>query len=256
MDYHKDFEDGVAETKLGRLHYKYHKGIGATLVFLHGMGGTTMVWGKLMEEMPGDLNIYLIDLLGHGESDAPHIDYTIEGQVSTLKEFAEKLQLNSFYLIGHSYGGWIATYYASQYDLAGLVIVDGAGLKAAFDQIRLGHREDHYKSAFFKSTMMFAGNHDYVINSILDQDLKESSELDDDILAKVRAPTLIIWGTKDPILSPQIGFMLNVKIKSSVFQPIDGAEHNPHHSHPKEFAAAVLRFIEETSKNKRVEEGR
>lgn len=248
MDYQKDFEDGSVETKLGKLHYKHHKGIGATLVFLHGMGGTTLVWKKLMEEMPGDLDIYLIDLLGHGESDAPHIDYTIEGQVSTIKEFAEKKQLNSFYLIGHSYGGWIATYYTARYDVSGLVIVDGAGLKAAFDQIKLGHREDHYKSAFFKSAMMFAGNHDYVINSILDEDMKGSGQLDDELLGKVKAPTLIVWGSKDPIMSPQIGLMMNVKIKSSVFQLIDGAEHNPHHSNPKDFAAAILRFIAETGK--------
>lgn len=46
MDYEKDFEDGFEYTSMGALHYKYHPGTANKLIFLHGIGANTKVWGS------------------------------------------------------------------------------------------------------------------------------------------------------------------------------------------------------------------
>ncbi|MDE1855880.1 MAG: hypothetical protein KGH49_01440, partial [Candidatus Micrarchaeota archaeon] len=71
MDYDTDFIDGFTASSLGMIHYKRHKADGKKFIFLHGIGGTTKVWSRLMQFMPDNLDISLVDLLGHGKSDAP-----------------------------------------------------------------------------------------------------------------------------------------------------------------------------------------
>jgi pimeloyl-ACP methyl ester carboxylesterase len=242
MDYKKDFEDGKAVTSLGGLHYKHHNGEGKTLIFLHGLGATTLSWSKLVALLPYGMNVYLVDLLGHGESDAPQIDYTIKNQALAINNFIKGEALREVYIIGHSYGGWIGAYYASQYQLRGLILEDSAGLKEGFDQIVAVRRVQEYKAAFFKSAMQLNNNKDYVIKSILEADFKEE-ELDDAILGKITVPTLIIWGRRDILLNAEMGNILQKKIKNSKIRFIEDAGHEPHASHPDEVVAKIIDFI-------------
>lgn len=242
MDYDKDFIDGKANTALGGLHYKHHNGEGKTIIFLHGIGATTKVWTKLVALLPYGLNIYLIDLLGHGSSDAPQINYTIKAQSLALDGFIKDQALEDFYIVGHSYGGWIGAYYASENKVKGLVLEDAAGLKEAFDQIVMAKREQDYKDAFFRTAMEINNNKDYVIKSILEENLRDG-ELDSAILSRITAPTLIIWGKKDLLLSPEMGLILQKKIKNSELFFIEDAGHEPHWLHPEEVVKKLMEFI-------------
>ncbi|MCW6160039.1 MAG: alpha/beta hydrolase [Candidatus Micrarchaeales archaeon] len=243
MNFNRDFEDRRVNTALGALHYKHHKGDGKSLVFLHGFGASVLSWKRAMELLPGDYNVYLIDLLGHGLSDAPEIDYTVKAQVEALWELFEQENLSGFYLIGHSYGGWIAAYYASKYAVGGLVLEDAPGLKEAFDQIVAANRVEEFKSTFFKLSMEFSGNKDYVMKSILDSDFRED-QLTDEILAEITEPTLIIWGSRDIMLSPENAKIFKSKIKNSSIRIISGAGHTGHFTHPQEFIDYILGFVE------------
>ena len=200
MDYSEDFEDGFEYTSLGALHYRYHPGTGTKLIFLHGVGGSTRVWMKLMQVMPDNLDISLIDLLGHGESDAPHIDYTISNQFQALREFMSLRNNGDSYLFGHSYGGWIAAYYASQpYTCKGIILEDAAGLKESFDHLQDSQRITEYKEGMLRTTMQTNNNKDYVIKSILDSDFGED-QLTGELLSLIKSPTKIIWGSEDKVL--------------------------------------------------------
>ncbi len=243
MNFNKDFEDGRVNTTLGALHYKRHKGDGKTIVFLHGFGASVLSWKRAMELLPSDYNVYLIDLLGHGLSDAPEIDYTVKAQAETLWEFFEAENLSGFYLVGHSYGGWIAAYYTSKYSIAGLVLEDATGLKEAFDQIVAAGREEEFKKTFFKLAMGFAGNKEYVVRSILDSDFNED-QLTDDVLAEISEPTLIIWGSRDIMLSPENAKLFKSKIKNSTIDIISGAGHDGHYTNPQEFVDYLIGFVE------------
>lgn len=243
MNFNKDFEDGKANTALGAIHFKHHKGDGKTLVFLHGFGASVLAWKKTVELLPDDYNVYLIDLLGHGLSDAPETNYTVKAQAETLWEFFEVENLSGFCLIGHSYGGWIAAYYASKYAVGELVLEDAAGLKEAFDQIVAAGREEEFKKTFFKLAMGFAGNKDYVVKSVLDSDFRED-QLTDEILSEITEPTLIIWGSRDILLSPENAKIFKSKIKNSSIAMISGAGHDGHFTNPQDFVDYLTAFVE------------
>ncbi len=180
--------------------------------------------------------------MGHGESDAPYINYSIKNESLAFGDFVKAEQLQGVYLVGHSYGGWIAAYYASIIQVKGLVLVDTAGLKVAFDQVVAAKRQEEYKNSLFRTVMETEGNKDYVIKSVLDSEFVEE-EIDDEMIARIKEPTLIIWGAKDILLNPAIGKILHSKMPNSEFELIENAGHVPHYTQPEEFASKLLAFL-------------
>ena len=106
------FEEGFVTTSLGKIFYLNRKGGGRPIIFLHGIGGLLKSWDKLVPFLGQGPDLYMIDLLGHGRSDAPDINYDVMVQVQVLKELVEELGLEKPVLFGHSYGGWMAVHYS------------------------------------------------------------------------------------------------------------------------------------------------
>ncbi len=241
MDYEM-FEDGFSHTSLGAIHFKHHPGTGEKLIFLHGLGGTTLVWKRLMEEMPDDLDIYLIDLLGHGESDAPDIDYTVSAQFQVLREFISLNNNGNSYLFGHSYGAWVAAYYATQpYTCNGLILEDSAGVKEEFEDAASSGTLDSSRAALMKAALEFGAN-EHVLRSILYSNYIEDA-LDRSMLSNIKQRTMLLWGANDSVVPLKYGMILNSEIKGSALEIINDAGHEPHYEKPKEVADAVSRFV-------------
>ncbi len=250
MNYTSDFENGRFDTSLGTLFYLHHRGNGSapTLVFLHGVGTSHMVWKKLMEITSGEYGVYLLDELGHGESDAPRIDYTIKNQATALREFVTGNGIENYYLVGHSYGAWISAYYASVYDdLAGMVLEDSAGIKEEFDDILESGMVEEYRDGMLKQLLSMNNNKDYVMNSILDSDLTVKYQLGAEVLSRIKTRTLIVWGRNDKTVDIKYAAYLSNGIKESSFKVIEGAGHTPHYTHAKEFYSLIDEFVNEKS---------
>jgi len=241
MEYEKDFEDGFEYTSLGAIHYKHHKGTKEKLIFLHGLGATTKVFAKLMEFMPDDLDIFLLDLLGHGESDKPEIDYSVSIQFQALREFISLRNNGDSYIFGHSYGGWIAAYYASQpYSCKGIILEDANGLKEIADSIR--NREE-YKKSLLDSLLKVNNNKEYVLKSILDTDLFGEDHLGKEELSMIKKPTLIILGSEDKTLDVRFAKIFAQDIKNSKLEIIEGGGHNSHYTYAEKVRDLILEFI-------------
>ncbi len=243
MDYDKDFEDGFEYTSLGALHYMHHPGTKEKIIFLHGLGANTKVWSKLMQFLPDELDIFLIDLLGHGKSDAPQIEYSISAQFQALREFIAMQNNGDSYIFGHSYGGWIAAYYASQPCTSkGIILEDAAGLKESFDSIIKSGKEKEYKEKMLKSVLGLNSNKEYVFKSILDSDFGED-QLTDQVLSNITTKTKIIWGSDDRVLDKSIAQIFQKKIEGSSVSIVDGAAHDAHFTNPKEVSDLIINFI-------------
>lgn len=245
MDYDKDFEDGYENTSLGAIHFKHHPGAGEKIIFLHGMGSNTKAWSKLVSYLPNDLDVFLIDLLGHGESDAPDIVYSISNQFQALREFVAMQNNGNSFLFGHSYGAWIAAFYASQSASKGIILEDAAGQKEFFDEIMGSGKAEEYKEKLLNLAMMTNNNKEFVIKNIIDTDFKED-QLDSELLSSITAKTLILWGSEDRVLDKIYADLLSSKIKDSTLKLIEGAGHEAHFSHPKEVSDLLVAFIRES----------
>ncbi len=241
MDY-DTFENGFSHTSLGAIHFKHHPGTKEKIIFIHGLGGTTLVWKRLMEYLPDNLDVFLIDLLGHGESDAPDIDYTVSVQFQALREFIALQNNGDSYICGHSYGGWVAAYYATQpCAYKGLILEDSPGLSELFNDLSASSEADKHKESVLRLELG-EGNNEAVMRSIIysnfDVDL-----LTTQALSEIKRRVLILWGSNDELIPVRYANLFKDKIKGSELKIIDGAGHIPHYDQPAKVASAILDFI-------------
>jgi abhydrolase domain-containing protein 5 len=101
---------------------------------LHGYGGSSVFYYKMLKELSELYQIYCIDLLGMGLSSRP--EFKCESTEETIYFFIESLEqwriavgLDKFFLCGHSFGGYMASHYALKYTavVEGLILFSPLG---------------------------------------------------------------------------------------------------------------------------------
>lgn len=190
-------------------------------------------WNRFLQHISFDT--YAIDLLGHGGSAKPQLEYTVDRQVSVVNEFISGKCGNQPFIMGNSYGGWIALEYALLNSVPGLIIEDGAALNE-YDADMIN---DASKKELLKAVLGENDNSRAVMKSIIDT----YTGMRPKTIAMVRAATLVLWGGKDDIIDVRAGNRLRTLIKGSRLIIIREAGHVPHFSDPEETAKAVTRFI-------------
>src|SRR3990172_5164141 len=84
-----------------------------TFVFIHGFGGQASQWIYQLQHFSLENRVIALDLRGHGLSDKPSSGYDMPRIQADLESALDKLKVKGkFVLVGHSYGGAIATEYA------------------------------------------------------------------------------------------------------------------------------------------------
>jgi pimeloyl-ACP methyl ester carboxylesterase len=98
--------------------------------------------------------VIAVDLRGHGVSDKPHQDYTVEGFADDLAWLSAKLELQKPVVVGHSMGGNVALELARRHpDLpSAIVLVDSAivppaGLIEAVEALAVSLHGPEYREA-------------------------------------------------------------------------------------------------------------
>lgn len=90
-------------------------GEGPPLILLHGWGGSSRHWYLMMRDLEASFTTYALDLPGHGES-PPLRDVTSAASLArVVLEFADRMRLQHFALVGHSFGGAVAVHLAAQH---------------------------------------------------------------------------------------------------------------------------------------------
>jgi pimeloyl-ACP methyl ester carboxylesterase len=122
-----DGKSHFASFGANKVHYVTTGSGDKTLVFIHGWSGNANVWNEQVPAVSNKAKLIFIDLPGHGQSDKPHTNYTIDffadGALAALRH--AKVQRAA--LVGHSMGvAVICRMYAKAPELvSGLVAVDG-----------------------------------------------------------------------------------------------------------------------------------
>lgn len=223
----------------GYVSYIERKGL-MPVIFLHGLGGTGNTWMKLSHFLDKDFGLYFFDLLGHGRSDKPDIQYTISVQEAIIDEFLIKEGFDSFSLVGNSYGGWISMRFAvDKTEPSHLVLEDSAGLNRTPGESGMEFREQ-FISRVVRSNRTNTVN---VIGNIVENNSHSVWKMKESDLSELKAKTLIIWGKEDSIISPRNGAKLNRLIPGSKLLEIDGGGHFPHIEFSERIGNAVNDFL-------------
>jgi long-chain acyl-CoA synthetase len=120
---------GVAGANLSVIDI-YPEAVDKAIVFVHGYAGCAETWQFQISHFAHEYRVVVPDLRGHGQSDAPYTQYTMEELVTDLQTIVEYLDLpETFILVGHSFGGSICVEYANRYPehLDKLVLIATAG---------------------------------------------------------------------------------------------------------------------------------
>jgi pimeloyl-ACP methyl ester carboxylesterase len=98
-----------------------------TLVFIHGWSGHSGFWREQVPALTNLARLVLIDLPGHGQSDKPHVDYTMDYFARAVLAVMRDAGVDKATVIGHSMGvPVLCRVHAQAPDkVAGLVAVDG-----------------------------------------------------------------------------------------------------------------------------------
>lgn len=223
-------------TDLGLISYLERKnsaGSSGSIVFLHGLGGTGNAWIRVASLMRDDIDVYMPDLLGHGRSDKSKGNYTLNDQVSAVDSFIKLLQLDDFTLVGNSYGGWISLKYFLRFGRPSiLVLVDSAGINPTVAETS----PEAVESFIDDAVKMSPFNEPRIIRNLLNNNSKPSEKVTVSDLDRIKAKTIIIWGSKDNIIPLKYGKILHERIKGSRMFILDGEGHTPHITSPGDIA--------------------
>lgn len=254
-------ESKYAKLDSTKIHYKsYGKGKEA-LVLVHCWTCNMDLWREHIPEFAKRARVIAIDLPGHGLSDKPQVNYTMDLFAEAVDAVLKDAQVERAVLVGHSMGTPVVRQFYRKYPqkTLALVIVDGAirpfGTKEQREQFTAPLRGENYKEAgkqmfaAMSSTLSeadkdrirtsFLNTPQYVLVSAMD------AMGDDSIYSteKINVPVLALLA-KSPYWPPDTEQFLHSLAPDLEYQMWDGVSHFLFMDKPKEFDAAVIAFLD------------
>lgn len=101
-----------------------------TILFIHGMAGSSDTWRHVMPTMARDHVVVAPDLPGHGRSAKTPGDYSLGAAANTLRDLLIGLDTGPVTVVGQSLGGGVAMQFAYQHPelCERLVLISSGGL--------------------------------------------------------------------------------------------------------------------------------
>ena len=241
-------------TKDLKINYKA-LGEGKPLLILHGWGSRNDNWQKVGETLARNgIKIIIPDLPGFGQSDKPQTTWNLDDYCDFVEEFVKALNLEKFYLLGHSFGGALAVKCSLKFPekidklfLASASCIRRRNLKKKLLYIlskvfKVFSFIPFLRKAFYKFVV---GKSDYLsIQGVMrDIYLKVIGEDLSEALPQVEVPTIIIWGEKDNITPLNDAKIINKKIKDSKLEIIPNVGHDLNLKTAEKLAEAIVRFL-------------
>ncbi len=108
-----------------KLHFYRTGGAKPPLVLVHGITDDGLCWMPVAEVLAANHDVIMVDLRGHGKSEAPDYGYTRENLAHELADLILKLGVEKPILLGHSMGAATSLLLAALYpDLPGAILLE------------------------------------------------------------------------------------------------------------------------------------
>jgi 2-hydroxy-6-oxonona-2,4-dienedioate hydrolase len=241
------------------------------LVLLHGIGTSSERWAHIIPSLSKSFRVIVPDIVGFGKSEKP-IDtaYTMRFFVDFLRAFLEKLLIDRCVLIGHSFGGYLATEFAIKHGekVEKLILVAPAGPRRDSNHIldqyiraALYPTYENALRAFMDMAFDPSTVSGYTVNNFVAQmgspnskyafmrtlhGIKNGPELKGR-LSRIICPTLVVWGENDKMISANYANEYD-EISNKKLEIIENCGHTPFAENPTKFNKAVLQFLRRVHK--------
>ncbi len=229
---------GFAQAGPYRIHY-YAAGSGQPIVLLHGMGSDALFWADYLPAFTAQGRVYAIDLLGHGSSDHPDVEYRPTLVAQVVRDFLDSQKIHGADLVGVSMGAFVALHVARLWPdhVRRLVIADSGGI--IFDPSAPQPPFPQDEEAFRKlMTPKHTWMGPFLVRDILRrmpaqtkvmqrllQIRNTGTDFVDGKLQPLNMPVLIIWGEQDLLTPLSWGKALHQQVPQSTLVILQGCGH-------------------------------
>lgn len=240
------------------------------IVVLHGWGSNATNMAIIAQALSDEYRVWNVDLPGHGFSPPPPEPWGVPKHAALVHELVTEECKRPVTLIGHSNGGRISLYLASDAHsrrLVGrLVLISPSGirprrgfkyharrttadiLKAPFQILPESMREFGLDWLRHSLVWKALGSSDYrSLSGVMRETfVKTVNCYLDERVGDVQAPTLLFWGTKDEAVSRYQMEVLERQIADAGLVELEGAGHYGYLNDFDTFIAAARHFLEHT----------
>jgi pimeloyl-ACP methyl ester carboxylesterase len=243
---------------------------GAPAVLIHGYTDSARDWVPLVPYLSPHLRLILVDIRGHGRSGKPECCYTLPDFAYDIKLLLDALSISRADVVGHSLGSYIAQTFAEFWPehTRRVVLISSSGgprpgappRKPAHDYVAQIRRltepidpDSPFMIEWWSSPTPV--DEDFLRRqrrdaaaiplrvwlAVLDQALV-GSDLQR-TLPRLTAPTLLIWGAKDPIMGEEVRQTLREALPRAQVKVFPDLGHNPFWEDPKACAEVINAFL-------------
>jgi 2-hydroxy-6-oxonona-2,4-dienedioate hydrolase len=245
-----------------------------TVVFLHGIGGHLETFCLNIAAHAQRHRVVAFDMLGHGYTAKPDGIYEIERYVDHTLRFLDHMGIERATLAGTSLGGWVSARIAARHPdrVSRLSLISSAGLtshpsvmhklKTLTEQASLTSGRDAMKLRLefvlknpaamteelidIRHDIYSAPDYQNSVRSIMclqDMEIRRRNLLTVEEMAKIKAPTLVVWTHDDPTATLSDGRKYADAIVDSRFVVFENSAHMPQLEEPERFNALHLAFM-------------
>lgn len=220
-------------------HHYLEQGSGEVLILLHGNGEDCGYFRHQMEPFSRYYRVIAIDTRGHGQTPRGEAPFTIRQFAEDLLDFMDLQGIERADILGFSDGGNIAMVFALTHpERVRKLVLNGANLDASGVKrsvqipIEIGYR----MASLFAHKSLNAKKKAELLGLMVNDPALKPEEL-----ALIKAPTLVIAGTRDMIKDSHTRLIAG-SIAGSKLVLIEG-DHFIAGKCPEEFNRAVLDFL-------------
>ncbi len=260
------------------IHY-VQTGTGPDLVLIHGIASNLGLWQlSILPALVEDFRVSMYDLRGHGYSDMPPRDYTPDHMVGDFSGLMDYLGIERASILGHSYGGVVALYYAVLHPerVDKLIIADtgvpalepkrerNSSFIAWREALQRGGIEVPDEKAedvayLMEQTMRMRGHSRrgmgvqrtiarvtrFFNTTSFGKEYQENPGLTLEMIRQIQAPALLLYGDRSPMMASFQSLHENLPNCRTAIIP-DGGHFYPL-DHPETFVRHIRGFLEEES---------
>lgn len=239
---------------------------GPTVLLLPGPTDSWRSYEPVLDRMPPWMHAISVSPRGHGDSDKPSSGYRVEDFAAEVVEFLDALEIDRAVLVGHSGSCLVARRVALDHSprVAGLVLEAApTNLRNEMAQQFVGDvimglvdPIDPEVARSFLADTSSAAVAPELIDRLVEEVLKVPARVwhamfsglldydDTTELSRIDAPTLLIWGDQDAIVSREMQDVLTGRLPRAELIVYPEVGHTPRWEDPQRFSDDVAAFVE------------
>ena len=221
-----------------------------TVILIHGLGGTLNIWDPIASVLEHRFSVLRYDLRGHGQSDLPTGDWSLDDFVRDLEEIFIDETLPHAHLVGFSLGGLIVQQFALSYPerVGQLAILSAVAGRTGTERDRVQERLQNLKTGDLETNIElalerwfspeFRQNHPERVQKRI-AELRATSPagyfqayrvfvLSDlaEHLSKIQCETLVMTGEHDPGSNVRMARLMHEAIPNSKLDILTNLRHS------------------------------